>query len=73
MKSLLAKMDISSSNGEDFRSVIDDLIKQNQKLKKKPKKYVRLHCSHLQDPQSAIMLLEGETKSFGNTLKNLSS
>ena len=66
-------MDISSSNGEDFRTVIDDLIVQNQKLKKKPKKYERLHCSHFEDPQSAIRLLEGETKSFSDTLQNLSS
>ena len=66
-------MDISSSNSEDFRSVIDDLTVQNQKLKKKLKKYERIHCSHLQDPQSAIMLLEGETKRFSITLQNLSS
>lgn len=48
-RSLLAKMDISSSNSEDFRSVIDDLTVQNQKLKKKLKTYEQLHCSHLQE------------------------
>ena len=58
-KSLLAKMDISSSNSEDFRSVIDDLTVQNQKLKKKLKKYERLHCSHLQEEKLFEVRIHG--------------
>ena len=58
-KSLLAKMDISSSNSEDFRSVIDDLTVQNQKLKKKLKKYEKLHCSHLQEEKLFEVRIHG--------------
>lgn len=47
-RSLLAQMESSESNIEDFRSVIDDLTIQNKKLKKKLKQYEKLHCSHLQ-------------------------
>ena len=48
-RSLLARMESSENNSEDFRSVIDDLTIQNNKLKRKLKKYEKLHCSHLQD------------------------
>ena len=58
-RSLLAKMDISSSNSEDFRSVIDDLTVQNQKLKKKLKKYEKLHCSHLQEEKLFEVRIHG--------------
>ena len=36
------------SSSEDFRGVIDDLTIENQKLKRKLKKYQSLHDSHLQ-------------------------
>ena len=58
-RSLLAKMDITSSNSEDFRSVIDDLTVQNQKLKKKLKKYEKLHCSHLQEEKLFEVRIHG--------------
>lgn len=38
----------TASSSEDFRSVIDDLTVQNKKLKRKLKKYEKLHDSHLQ-------------------------
>ena len=47
-RSLLARMESSESNSEDFRSVIDDLTIQNKKLKKKLRQYEKLHCSHLE-------------------------
>lgn len=47
-RSLLAQMEASESNSEDFRGVIDDLTIQNKKLRRKLKQYERLHGSHLQ-------------------------
>ena len=38
----------SGSNSEEYRSVIDDLTIENKILKRRLKKYERLHCSHLQ-------------------------
>ena len=48
-RSLLAQMESSERNSEDFRGVIDDLTIQNKRLRKKLKQYERLHCSHLQE------------------------
>lgn len=76
-KSLLAKMDISSSNSEDFRSVIDDLTVQNQKLKKKLKKYEKLHCSHLQEEKLFEVRIHGlaahRKRDLEETLRNFAS
>lgn len=38
----------SGSNSEDYRSVIDDLTIENKLLRRKLKKYERLHCSQLE-------------------------
>ena len=38
----------SSDSSEDYRGVIDDLTVENQKLKRKLKKYQSLHDTHLQ-------------------------
>lgn len=76
-KSLLARMDISSSNSEDFRSVIDDLTVQNQKLKKKLKKYEELHCSHLQEEKLFEVRIHGlaahRKRELEETLRNFAS
>ena len=76
-KSLLAKMDFSSSNSEDFRSVIDDLTVQNQKLKKKLKKYEKLHCSHLQEEKMFEVRIHGlaahRKRELEETLRNFAS
>ena len=76
-KSLLAKMDISSSNIEDFRSVIDDLTVQNQKLKKKLKNYEKLHCSHLQEEKLFEVRIHGlaanRKRELEETLRNFAS
>jgi len=58
-RSLLAHLEASRSSSEDFRSVIDDLTIQNKKLKKKLKKYERLHCSHLQDEKLFEIRIHG--------------
>ncbi len=62
-KALLARMESTRGNSEDFRSVIDDLTIQNKKLKKKLKKklrqYERLHCSHLQDDKMFEVRIHG--------------
>ena len=77
MKSLLAKMDVSSSNSEDFRSVIDDLTVQNQKLKKKLKRYEKLHCSHLQEEKLFEVRIHGlavnRKRELEETLRNFAS
>jgi hypothetical protein len=38
----------ATSSSEDFRSVIDDLTIENKKLKRRLRKYEKLHDSHLQ-------------------------
>ena len=76
-RSLLAKMDITSSNSEDFRSVIDDLTVQNQKLKKKLKKYEKLHCSHLQEEKLFEVRIHGlaahRKRELEETLRNFAA
>ena len=58
-RDLLARMESSESNSEDFRSVIDDLTIQNKKLKRKLKKYEKLHCSHLQEEKLFEVRIHG--------------
>ena len=41
-------LNMSESNSEDYRSVIDDLTVQNKKLKQRLRMYEKLHGSHLQ-------------------------
>lgn len=45
----LMNMRTDGSSTEDFRSVIDDLTVENKKLKKRLKKYEKIHDAHLQD------------------------
>ncbi|KAL6721040.1 hypothetical protein ACLMJK_000140 [Lecanora helva] len=58
-RSLLARMESSDSNSEDFRSVIDDLTIQNKKLKKKLRQYEKLHCSHLEQEKLFEVRMHG--------------
>lgn len=58
-RSLLARLESSESHSEDFRSVIDDLTIQNKKLKRKLRKYERLHCSHLQEEKMFEVRIHG--------------
>jgi hypothetical protein len=45
----LMHLERANSSSEDFRSVIDDLTVQNKKLKKRLKKYERIHDARLQN------------------------
>lgn len=45
----LLQIPTGASCSEDYRGVIDDLTIQNKKLKRKLRKYEKLHDSHLQD------------------------
>ena len=52
-------MDGSEGNSEDFRGVIDDLTIQNKRLRKKLKKYEKLHGSHLQEEKLFEVRIHG--------------
>lgn len=58
-RSLLARMESSASNSEDFRSVIDDLTIKNKKLKRKLRQYEKLHCSHLREDKLFEIRIHG--------------
>jgi len=45
----LIRMGTDGSSTEDYRGVIDDLTIENKKLKRKLKKYEKLHDAHLRD------------------------
>lgn len=45
---ILGQDNANGSIDDDYRSVIDDLTIENKKLKKRLRKYEKLHCSHLQ-------------------------
>ena len=47
------------SNTEDFRGVIDDLTVENKKLKRRLKRYEKLHDSHLKDEKSFEVRIHG--------------
>ena len=76
-RSLLAHMESSESNSDDYRSVIDDLTIQNKKLKKKLKQYEKLHCSHLEEEklfEVRIHSLAGQRKrELEQTLRSFAS
>ena len=77
-ESLLARMNASNSNDtEDFRSVIDDLTIENKKLRRRLKKYERLHCSHLQEEKLFEVRIHGlaahKRRELEHTLKSFAS
>ena len=76
-RSLLAQMNADHDDGEDYRSVIDDLTVQNKKLKKKLKKYETLHCSHLQEEKLFEVRIHGlaadRKHELEETLRNFAS
>ncbi|KAK6439967.1 hypothetical protein LTR95_003812 [Oleoguttula sp. CCFEE 5521] len=45
----LMELGTDGNSNEEYRSVIDDLTVENQKLKRRLKKYEKLHDSHLKD------------------------
>ncbi|MCJ1274180.1 hypothetical protein MMC21_001975 [Puttea exsequens] len=76
-RALLARMESSERGSEDFRSVIDDLTIQNKKLKKKLKKYEKLHCSQLQEEKLFEVRIHGlaahRKRELEQTLRNFAS
>lgn len=76
-KALLAKMESARGNSEDFRSVIDDLTIQNNKLKRKLRQYERLHCSHLQNDKMFEVRIHGlaahKRRELEETLRSFAS
>ena len=76
-RSLLAQMESSESNSGDYRSVIDDLTIQNKKLKKRLKRFEKLHCSHLQDEKLFEVRIHGlaapQKRELEQTLRSFAS
>src|SRR5215469_14717738 len=79
----LLRIPTGTSSSDDYRSVIDDLTIQNKKLKRKLRKYEKLHDSHLQDdklfeikvhslPADKKKELEDMLRKFTMTLKDRS-
>ena len=62
---------------DEFRSVIDDLTVQNQKLRKKLRTYERLHCSHLQKEKLFEVTIHGlpahKKRELEHTLRSFAS
>ena len=76
-------MESFGSTNEDFRSVIDDLTVENQKLKQRLKAYERVHSSQLQDdklfevrvhglPPREKRKLEENLREFASSLEDAS-
>ncbi|KAF2174145.1 hypothetical protein M409DRAFT_49014 [Zasmidium cellare ATCC 36951] len=55
----LMHLGTDGSSTEDFRSVIDDLTIENKKLKRRLKKYEKLHDSHLRDEKLFEVRIHG--------------
>ena len=55
----LLQLGTDGSSTEDFRSVIDDLTIENKKLKRRLKKYEKLHDSHLKDDKLFEVRIHG--------------
>ncbi|KAK4498475.1 hypothetical protein PRZ48_011133 [Zasmidium cellare] len=55
----LMQLGTDGSSTEDFRGVIDDLTIENKKLKRRLKKYEKLHDSHLRDEKLFEVRIHG--------------
>jgi hypothetical protein len=55
----LLELGTEGSSTEDFRSVIDDLTVENKRLKRRLKKYEKLHDSHLKDEKLFEVRIHG--------------
>jgi len=68
---LLHKNDTEDSGSSDFRAVIDDLTVQNKKLKKRLKKYEKLHDAHLKDEKLFEVRVHGLSSNKRRELEEL--
>lgn len=59
LRTNLLHIGTDSSSTEDFRGVIDDLTIENKKLKRRLKKYEKLHDSHLRDEKLFEVRIHG--------------
>ncbi|CAK3908190.1 Frequency clock [Lecanosticta acicola] len=59
MRNNLLHFGTDGSSTDDFRSVIDDLTIENKKLKRRLKKYEKLHDSHLRDEKLFEVRIHG--------------
>ncbi|KAK3072085.1 hypothetical protein LTR53_007473 [Teratosphaeriaceae sp. CCFEE 6253] len=55
----LIRLDTDGSSTEDFRGVIDDLTIENKKLKRRLKRYEKLHDAHLKDEKLFEVRIHG--------------
>lgn len=68
---LMHKNDTEDSGSSDFRAVIDDLTVQNKKLKRRLKKYEKLHDAHLKDEKLFEVRVHGLSSSKRRELEDL--
>lgn len=59
LRTELLQLGTPGSGTDDFRSVIDDLTVQNKKLKRRLKKYEKLHDAHLKDDKLFEVRIHG--------------
>jgi hypothetical protein len=72
MHALMHKHDTEDSGGSsDFRAVIDDLTVQNKKLKRRLKKYEKLHDAHLKDEKLFEVRVHGLSSTKRRELEDL--
>lgn len=73
----LLQLGTDGSSTEDFRSVIDDLTIENKKLKRRLKKYEKLHDSHLKDEKLFEVRIHGlpadKKRELEDTLRKFAS
>ena len=73
----LLQLGTEGSSVDDFRSVIDDLTVENKKLKRRLKKYEKLHDSHLKDEKLFEVRIHGlppdKKKELEETLRKFAS
>ncbi|KAK7613111.1 frequency clock protein-domain-containing protein [Phyllosticta paracitricarpa] len=67
----LMHMRTDGSSAGDFRSVIDDLTVENKKLKKKLKRYERVHDAHLQEEKLFEVRVHGLPPSKKRELEDM--
>ena len=67
----------SASNSEEFRSVIDDLTLENKRLKRRLRKFEKLHCSQLENDKLFEVRIHGlpayKKKELKETLRGFAS
>jgi len=71
MHALMHKNDTEDSGSSDFRAVIDDLTVQNKKLKRRLKKYEKLHDAHLKDEKLFEVRVHGLSSNKRRELEDL--